>query len=66
LDEFDEKSNHTKISKFEYFKGNGCKIRDSFFKPFDEKNMFNGFKMFSFRCRSHVKEIILPSCLVVH
>jgi hypothetical protein len=22
--------------------------------------MFNGFKMFSFRCRSHVQEIIFP------
>jgi hypothetical protein len=22
--------------------------------------MFNGFKMFSFRCTSHVQEIILP------
>jgi hypothetical protein len=29
-------------------------------KPFDAKKLFNGFKMFSFRCKSHVKEIILP------
>jgi hypothetical protein len=25
-----------------------------FFKPFDKNIMFNGFKMSSFRCKSHV------------
>jgi hypothetical protein len=32
-----------------------------------QKNMFNGFKISSFRCRSHLHEIILPKkCFVVH
>jgi hypothetical protein len=31
------------------------------------KKMWNGFIMFSFRCKSHVQEIILPkTCLVIH
>jgi hypothetical protein len=40
-------------------KKKGCKAKDSFFKPFDETIKFNGFKMFSFRYKSHVHEIIL-------
>jgi hypothetical protein len=31
-----------------------------FKKPFDKKNMFNGFKMSSIRCRSQEKEINMP------
>jgi hypothetical protein len=57
LDEFDEKPNHSKFSKFEE---KGYKAKDSFFKPFDKTIMFNGFKMSSFKCRSLVKEIIMP------
>ncbi len=56
---FDEKPNHTKISKFWNFKRKGCKAKDSFFWPFGKNIMFNGFKMSSFRCKSYVKEIIL-------
>ncbi len=50
LDELDEKPNHTKISKSWNFEGKGCKVKDSFVKPFDKKIMFNGFKMFNFTC----------------
>jgi hypothetical protein len=57
LDEFDEKPNHSKFSKFEE---KGYKAKDSFFKPFDKTIMFNGFKMSSFKCKSLVKEIIMP------
>jgi hypothetical protein len=60
LDELDEKPNHSKISKFWNFEKKGCKTKDSFFKPFDKKNMFNGFKMSSFRSKSHMKEINMP------
>jgi hypothetical protein len=60
LDELDEKSNHTKMSKSSNFEGKGCKAKDSFKKPFDKKKLFNGFKIPSFRCKSHVQEIILP------
>jgi hypothetical protein len=42
MGEFDEKSNHTKISKFSNFQGKGCKTKD------------NGFKMSSFRFKSHM------------
>jgi len=31
------------------FERKGCKEKDLFFKPFDQKIMFNGFKMFSLR-----------------
>jgi hypothetical protein len=34
--------------------------KNSFLKPFEKKIMFNVFKMFSFKCKSHVQEIILP------
>jgi hypothetical protein len=37
----------------------GYKEKDSFKKRFDKKIMFNGFKMFTFSCKSHVQEIIL-------
>jgi hypothetical protein len=59
LDELDEKPNQTKISKSLNFTRKGCKAKDSFFKPFDKNLMFNVFKMSSFRCKSHVQEIIL-------
>ncbi len=36
------------------------KVKDSFKNLFDKKFMFNGFKMFSFKCKSHVKEINMP------
>ncbi len=45
------------IQKFQSsknFKRKDCKEKDSFFKPSDKIVMFNGFKMFSFRCKSHV------------
>ncbi len=45
LDELDENWNHNKISKFWNFEGKGYKAKDSFFKPFDKKIMFNGFKI---------------------
>ncbi len=60
MDELDEKPNQTKISKSSNFEGKGCKAKDSFKKPFDKKITFNGFKMSSFRCRSHVQKTILP------
>jgi hypothetical protein len=45
----------------------GLQGKGLIFKPFDKKKMFTGFKMSSFRCKSHVQEIILPkTCLVVH
>jgi hypothetical protein len=40
--------------------GKCWKAKDSFKKPFDKKIMFNGLKMLSFRCRSHVQEINMP------
>jgi hypothetical protein len=52
LNELDEKPNQTKISKFSNFEGKGYKAKDSFFKPFDKKTMFNGFKISSFRCKT--------------
>ncbi len=60
MDECDKRLNHTKISKCWNFDEKGCKENDSFFKSFDKKIMFNGFKMFNFRCKSHVQEIISP------
>jgi hypothetical protein len=54
------KPNHTKIVRSQKNLRKGWKLKDSFFKPFDKKIMFNAFKMSSFRCKSHVKEIILP------
>jgi hypothetical protein len=46
-----------KKTKFWNFKRKGYKAKYSFLKPFDKKKMFNGFKMFCFRCKSHVQEI---------
>ncbi len=54
------KPNHTRISKSWNFERKGRKAKDSFYEPFDKRIMFNGFKMSSFRCRSHVHEILLP------
>jgi hypothetical protein len=56
LDELDEKPNHSKISKSWNFEGKGCKAKNSFLKPFNQKIMFNGFKIFNFRCRSLCKK----------
>jgi hypothetical protein len=44
LDELDEKSNHTKISKSSNFEGKSFKAKDSFFKPFDKKLYSMGSK----------------------
>jgi hypothetical protein len=60
LNALDEKLIHIKMSKSWNFEEKDCKAKDSFKKPFDKKNMFNGFKMFNFKCKSHVKETILP------
>ncbi len=49
-----------KFQGFEIFEGKGYKAKDSFFKQFDKKYMFNGFKMCNIRCRSHVQEINMP------
>jgi hypothetical protein len=46
--------------KFKDLEGKGYKAKDSFFKPFDKKKMFNGLKMFDFRYKPHVQKIILP------
>jgi len=55
LNELDEKPNHIKISKSWNFEGKHYKAKYSFFLPFDKKIMFNGFKMFNIRSKSHVK-----------
>jgi len=39
-----KKPNHTKISKSWNFGGKGCKVKDSFFKPFDKKLCSMGSK----------------------
>jgi len=41
------------------FSKKGCKTKNSFFRPFNKKIMFNEFKMSSFKCKSHVQKIIL-------
>jgi hypothetical protein len=46
-----------KVLKF-WRKGLQGKLRIHFL-PLGRKIMFNGFKMFSFKCRSHVRKIIL-------
>jgi hypothetical protein len=38
----------------------GLQGKGFFFLTIWQKNMWNGFKMSSFRCKSHVQEIILP------
>jgi hypothetical protein len=60
FEDANEKPNHSKISKSWNFEWKGYKAKDSFLKPFDKKIMFNGFKMSSFRCKLHVKEINMP------
>jgi len=55
-----KKPNYKKNSKSLTFEGKGCKERNLKKKPFDKKIVFNGFKMSSLRCVSHVKEKILP------
>jgi hypothetical protein len=47
----------------------GWKAKDLFFKSFDKKIMFNGFRMSSFRCRSHVGAFIIKGakeCVYTH
>ncbi len=34
--------------------------KDSLFENFDKTIIFNRFKVFNFRCRSHVQEVSLP------
>jgi hypothetical protein len=60
LGELDEKPNQAKFLKFWNFEKQGCKAKDYFCKPFGKKIMFNRFKMFSFMCKSHLQEKILP------
>ncbi len=42
------------------FEGKGCKENDFLKKLFDKTIVFNGFKMLSLKCKSHVEENILP------
>jgi len=63
LNEFDENSNHTKFQNLRILKNKGCQAKDSFKKSLCKNIMFNGFKMFSFRCRSHVQEIIFSNMI---
>jgi hypothetical protein len=66
LDELDEKPNYTKNPKSWNFEGKNSKENDLFFKPLNKKIMFNGFKISSLRCRSHVWEISLPKNMFVY
>ncbi len=59
LYEIDEKPNYTKISKYLKFEGKGCKQKELKNISFDKKIVFNGFKMFNLKCKSHVQEKIL-------
>jgi hypothetical protein len=45
------------FQSLEILKERATRQRTHLKKSFDKRIMFNGFKMFSFRCRSHVKEI---------
>jgi hypothetical protein len=54
LYELDEKPNYAKFSKSLNFERKGCKEKDLKKKPFDKRIVFNGFKVSSLRCRSHV------------
>jgi hypothetical protein len=47
-----------KSQSLKNLKETATKQRTHFFKPFNKKIIFSGFKMFSFRCKSHVQEII--------
>jgi hypothetical protein len=48
-----------KLRSLNFKKKRVARQRAHIFKPFDKKIMFNGFKMSSFRCKSHAQEIIL-------
>jgi hypothetical protein len=48
-----------KFQSFEILKEKAIRQRIHFLNHLIYKKMFNGFKMFSFICRSHVQEIIL-------
>jgi hypothetical protein len=54
---FDPRWTRWKTKSYKNFKvlnlRKGYKAKNSFFKPFGKKIMFNGFKMFSFRYKSH-------------
>jgi hypothetical protein len=54
-----------KFQSFEILKEKGYKAKDSFSWPFGKNIMFNGFKMSNFKCKSHVKEIILSKTSLV-
>jgi len=49
-----------KCSNFEILKERVARQKTHFFNHLTKKKRFNGLKMSSFRCRSHVQEIILP------
>jgi len=49
-----------KFQSLEILKERAAKQKTHLKKTFDKKKMFNGFKMFNFRSRSHVKEINMP------
>ncbi len=61
LDELDGNQIIQKFQNLEVLKKKGAslKAKNSFYKRFDKKIIFNGFIMFSFRCKSHVHEILL-------
>jgi hypothetical protein len=44
------------IQECQSLEGRGYKAKDSFKKLFDQKIMFNGFKIFNFRFRSLCKK----------
>jgi len=49
-----------KFQSLETLKEKATRKKNPFFKPLDIKITFDGFKMSSLRCNSHVHEIILP------
>jgi len=59
FDQFDEKINHTKISKSSNFEVMGCKGNYSFIQSFAYLFTFIRFKIFNSRWRSNVQEIIM-------
>ncbi len=48
-----------KFQSFQILKERARRQIKDFFLPLGRKIMFNGFKMFNFKCRSHVQKIIL-------
>jgi len=48
-----------KFQSFEILKERAAN-KDSLFEKFDKTIIFNRFKVFNFRCRSHVQEVSLP------